>query len=191
MSVYAKKQKTSKWLCVCLDRNQLPQRSIDTSRSISLLTGSHAVPLPLNSSICYIHQFNVTARKQQQRKDALVTIHPLPFINALSETSALSVSFLPDAVGDERDCDEQMLQGLLCSNRGILTRRSLSPVIARSIPAVFSTLCGLRNGVTYRGGKKELVYSPVLKVNRVANVQFEMSAVPTYAFKDIQPWVIH
>ena len=191
MCVYTKKQRTNKWLCVCLDRNQLPQRSIDTSHSRSLLMRSHAVPLPLNASICYIQQFNVAARKKQQKKDALVTIHSLPFINVLPEASSLSVSFLPDAVGDGGDCDEQMLQGLLCSNRGILTRRSLSTVIARSIPAVFATLCDVRYGVMHRNGKKELVYSPVLKVNRVANVQFEMSAMPTPAFKDVRPWIIH
>ena len=33
-------------------------------------------------------------------------------------------------------------------------------------------------GMKGRNGKKELVYSPVLKVNRVANVHFQMASVP-------------
>lgn len=33
-----------------------------------------------------------------------------------------------------------MLQGILCQNRGLLTRRNLSVLIARSIPAVFADM---------------------------------------------------
>ncbi|KAK8831216.1 hypothetical protein WA577_003386 [Blastocystis sp. JDR] len=160
-SVYAKKEKKGVWLCVCLDRNQLPQRCVDT----------HAVALPLGAPIAYIRQFTVAAEARPQSQSALRTIHPLPFITAPAESLRLSVSFLPDA----------MLQSFLCSNRGVLTRRNLSNTIARSIPAVFAEI----------NGKKELVYSPVLKVNRVANVHFQMASVPKRAFRGVQPWVLY
>ena len=42
-----------------------------------------------------------------------------------------------------------------------------------------------------RNGKKEFVYSPVLKVNRVANVHFQMASLPRRAFRDVQPWILH
>lgn len=46
-------------------------------------------------------------------------------------------------------------------------------------------------GMKGRNGKKELVYSPVLKVNRVANVHFQMASVPKRAFRDVQPWILY
>ena len=42
-----------------------------------------------------------------------------------------------------------------------------------------------------RNGKKELVYSPVLKVNRVANVHFQMGSVPKRAFRGVEPGVLY
>lgn len=84
-----------------------------------------------------------------------------------------------------------MLQSFLCSNRGVLTRRNLSNTIARSIPAVFAEMYGWGAGMKGRNGKKELVYSPVLKVNRVANVHFQMASVPKRAFRGVQPWVLY
>ena len=49
--MYAKKEKKGVWLCVCLDRNQLPQRCVDMSFSPLLLTRRHAVALPLGAPI--------------------------------------------------------------------------------------------------------------------------------------------
>ena len=83
-----------------------------------------------------------------------------------------------------------MLQSFLCSNRGVLTRRNLSNTIARSIPAVFADV-RMGAGMKGRNGKKELVYSPVLKVNRVANVHFQMASVPKRAFRGVQPWILY
>lgn len=101
-SLYAKKEKKGVWLCVCLDRNQLPQRCVDTSLSPLLLTRRHAVALPLGAPIAYIRQFTVAAEARPQSQSALRTIHPLPFITAPAESLRLSVSFLPDAVGAGR-----------------------------------------------------------------------------------------
>ena len=100
--MYAKKEKKGVWLCVCLDRNQLPQRCIDTCFLASPLTRRHAMALPLGSPIAYIRKFTVSAVARPQSKSALRTIHPLPFITAPAESLRLSVSFLPDAVGAER-----------------------------------------------------------------------------------------
>ena len=49
----------------------------------------------------------------------------------------------------------------------------------------------LRGGVIGRNGKRELVYSPVLKVNRVANIEFSFRSLPKRVFSNIDEWVIY
>ena len=52
-------------------------------------------------------------------------------------------------------------------------------------------MLGLRRGVTGRNGKRELVYSPVLKVNRVANIEFSFRSLPKRVFSNMDEWVIY
>ena len=49
----------------------------------------------------------------------------------------------------------------------------------------------LQRGVIGRNGKRELVYSPVLKVNRVANIEFSFRSLPKRVFSNIDEWVIY
>ena len=83
-----------------------------------------------------------------------------------------------------------MLQELLCNNRGLLSRQNLSNTVARSIPGIFALVYDSKMELNFRDGKKELVFSSVLKVNRVASLSFSMHAVKRDLFKDTSNWLL-
>ena len=94
-----KKKKADRWAGVWIDRNQLPQHSIDTSPRRGSLSSRRAVPLPLNQEVVYIDQYVVKAQEAAVDPKQLVTVKTLPFIAHLDpRTTAFSVSFLSDPV---------------------------------------------------------------------------------------------
>lgn len=56
------------------------------------------MPLKLNAENSYMNQYNVCVKEMAQKKQSLVTMSPLPFIDYLDPATPLFVSFIPDSV---------------------------------------------------------------------------------------------
>lgn len=97
-SVYAKKNKSTNWVCICLDRNQLLAKNVHQYRFVDLLIHRKSIPLPLDKEVSYLNQYTASARILQQSKDVVNTMSPLPIIKRLDPSTPLSISFIPDSV---------------------------------------------------------------------------------------------
>ena len=93
-----KKKKGDVWVAVCMDRNQLPQRTVDRYNR-GALSSSRAIPLPLGKRVVFVNQYEVGAVEKKSQLQSLTTVKSLGFIPSLdTKVSPLSVSFLPDPV---------------------------------------------------------------------------------------------
>ena len=98
-SVYSKKNKEMKWICVCLDRNQLLAKNIQSYEEYSLIYYyRRSIALPRNQEISFLNQYQVSAKEISQKTTSLITISPLPFIKQLPSSTKLTISFIPDSV---------------------------------------------------------------------------------------------